>query len=93
MVDANGWTRRQAFLFIALATIGCGVLGLLIGISLSDSLLSAMPMFFDRSIRLEFLLYPWIMVLLIDAGHLLSQRLDIRVGDCCMQARHDFLYQ
>jgi hypothetical protein len=49
----------------------------LIGISFSDSLLSAMPMFFDRSLRLELLLYPWIMVLLIDAVHSLSQKIDI----------------
>ena len=71
------WSRRQAILFIALAAIGCGLLGTLIGMSFSDSLLSAMPMFFDPSIRLELLLYPWIMVLLLDAGHSLSQRIDI----------------
>ena len=71
------WTRRQAILVIALAAIGCGLLGTLIGMSFSDSLLSAMPMFFDPSIRLELLLYPWIMVLLLDTGHALSQRLDI----------------
>jgi hypothetical protein len=74
---AKRWTRRQAILFIALAAIGCGLLGTLIGISLSESLLSAMPMFFDPSIRLELLLYPWIIVLLLDAGHSLSQRIDI----------------
>ena len=71
------WTRRQAILFIALAAMGCGLLGTLIGMSFSDSLLSAMPMFFDPSISLELLLYPWIMVLLLDAGHALSQRIDI----------------
>ena len=71
------WTRRQALLFIALAAIGCGLLGTLIGMSFSESLLSAMPMFFDPSIRLELLLYPWIMVLLIDAVYSLSQRIDI----------------
>jgi cation transport ATPase len=76
-VLAKHWSRRQAILFIALAAIGCGLLGTLIGMSLSESLLSAMPMFFDPSIRLELLLYPWIMVLLLDAGHSLSQRLDI----------------
>ena len=74
---AKRWSRRQALLFIALAAIGCGLLGTLIGMSFSDSLLSAMPMFFDRSIRLELLLYPWIMVLLIDAVHSLSQKIDI----------------
>jgi DnaJ domain len=74
---AKRWSRRQAILFIALAAIGCGLAGTLIGMSLSDSLLSAMPMFFDPSIRLELLLYPWIMVLLIDAVHSLSQRIDI----------------
>src|ERR1700741_4473659 len=66
---AKRWSKRRATLFIALAAIGCGLLGTLIGISLSDSLLSAMPMFFDPSLRLELLLYPWIMVLLIDAVH------------------------
>ncbi len=76
-VHATRWSRRQAIFYIALAAIGCGLLGTLIGISLSDSLLSAMPMFFDPSIRLELLLYPWIMVLLLDAGHSLSQRIDI----------------
>lgn len=70
-------SRRRALLCIGLATIGCALLGTLIGTTLSDSLLIAMPMFFDRSIRLELLLYPWIMVLLIDACHKLSQRLDI----------------
>ena len=74
---AKRWSRRQALLFIALAAIGCGLLGTLIGMSFSDSLLSAMPMFFDPSIRLELLLYPWIMVLLIDTVHSLSQRIDI----------------
>ena len=74
---AKRWSRRQAILFIALAAIGCGLLGTLIGMSFSDSLLSAMPMFFDPSIRLELLLYPWIMVLLIDAVYSLSQRIDI----------------
>ena len=71
------WSRRQAILFIALAAVGCGLLGTLIGMSFSDSLLSAMPMFFDPSLRLELLLYPWIMVLLIDGVYLLSQRIDI----------------
>jgi hypothetical protein len=76
-VLAKRWGKRHAILFIALAAIGCGLLGTLIGISLSDSLLSAMPMFFDPSIRPELLLYPWIMVLLIDAVHSLSQKIDI----------------
>ena len=71
------WSQRQAVLFIALAAIGCGLLGTLIGMSFSESLLSAMPMFFDPSVRLELLLYPWIMVLLIDALYSLSQRIDI----------------
>ena len=74
---AARWSRRQAILLILLATIGCGLLGTLIGISFSDSLLSAMPMFFDPSIRLELLFYPWIMVLVMDGMHSLSQRLDI----------------
>ena len=74
---AKRWSRPQAILLILCAAIGCGLLGTLIGISFSDSLLSAMPMFFDPSIRLELLFYPWIMVLIIDAGHALSQRLDI----------------
>ena len=71
------WSRRQALLLIVLAAVGCGLLGTLIGMSFSDSLLSVMPMFFDPSIRLELLLYPWIMVLLIDALYSLSQRIDI----------------
>jgi hypothetical protein len=75
--DRTRWSRRQAILLIALAAIGCGLLGTLIGMSFSDSLLSAMPMFFDPSIRLELLLYPWIMVLFIDALYSLSQRIDI----------------
>lgn len=74
---ATHWSRRQAVLYITLAAVGCGVFGTLIGLSFSESLLSAMPMFFDPSIRLELLLYPWIMVLLIDAVHSLSQKIDI----------------
>ena len=76
-MPAKRWSRRQAILLILLAASGCGLLGTLIGISFSDSLLSAMPMFFDRSIRLELLFYPWIMVLVIDGVLSLSQRLDI----------------
>ena len=76
-VPAKRWSRRQALLFIALAAIACALVGTLIGMSFSESLLSAMPMFFDPSIRLELLLYPWIMVLLVDAAYSLSQRLDI----------------
>ena len=76
-VLAKRWSRRQAILYIALAAIGCGLLGTLIGMSFSDSLLSAMSMFFDPSIRLELLLYPWIMVLLIDTVYAVSQRIDI----------------
>ena len=76
-VHANRWSRRQAILLIAFSAIGCGLLGTLIGMSFSDSLLSAMPMFFEPSIRPELLFYPWIMVLLLDAGHALSQRIDI----------------
>ena len=74
---AKRWSKRQAVLFTALAAIGCGLLGTFIGISLTDSLLSAMPMFFDPSIRLELLFYPPIMVLLIDALYSLSQKIDI----------------
>ena len=74
---AKRWSRGQAIFLMALAAIGCGLLGTLIGMSFSDSLLSAMPMFFDPSIRLELLLYPWIMVLLVDAVYSLSQRIDI----------------
>jgi len=76
-MPAKRWTRRQAILVIALAAIGCGLIGTLIGMSFTESLLSAMPMFFDPSIRLELLLYPWIMVLFIDAVYSLSQRIDI----------------
>lgn len=75
--EGTRWSRRQAVLLILLAATGCGVLGTLIGTYFSESLLSAMPMFFDPSIRLELLFYPWIMVLLIDGMHSLSQRLDI----------------
>ena len=77
VTGAKRWSRRQALLLITLAAIGCGLLGTLIGMSFSDSLLSAMPMFFDPSIRLELLLYPWIMVLLIDTVYSVSQRIDI----------------
>ena len=36
-----------------------------------------MPRFFDQSMRLDLLLYPWVMVLFLNACHSLSQRLDI----------------
>ena len=70
-------SRRPALLLIGLAAIVCGLLGTLVGISLSDVLSLAMPRFFDQSIRLELLLYPWVMVLFLNACHSLSQRLDI----------------
>jgi hypothetical protein len=74
---AKRWSGRRVLLVIGLAATGCGLLGISIGSSLNDSLFIAMPMVFDQSIRLELLLYPWIIVLLIDAGHSLSRRLDI----------------
>ena len=69
--------RRRAVLLIGLAAIVCGLLGTLVGLSLSDVLSMAMPRFFDQSIRLELLLYPWVMVLFLNACHSLSQRLEI----------------
>jgi hypothetical protein len=73
-----GKSRRSAALFlIGLAAIVCGLMGTLIGISPSDVVSMAMPRFFDQSIRLELLLYPWAMVLFLNACHSLSQRLDI----------------
>jgi len=72
-----GRSRRPAVLLIGLAAIVCGLMGTLVGISLSDVLSMAMPRFFDQSIRLELLLYPWVMVLFLNACHSLSQRLDI----------------
>ena len=72
-----GKSRRSTLLLIGLAAIVCGLMGALVGISLSDVLSMAMPRFFDQSIRLELLLYPWVMVLFLNACHSLSQRLDI----------------
>jgi hypothetical protein len=69
--------RSAALLLIGLAAIVCGLMGTLVGISLSDVLSMAMPRFFDQSIRLDLLLYPWVMVLFLNACHSLSQRLDI----------------
>jgi hypothetical protein len=68
---------RRALFVIGLAAIVCGLVGTLVGMSLSDLLSIAMPRFFDQSIRLELLLYPWVMVLFLNACHSLSQRLDI----------------
>jgi len=68
---------RWALFLIGLAAIGCGLVGTFVGMSLSDLLSVAMPRFFDQSIRLELLLYPWIIVLFLNACHSVSQRLDI----------------
>jgi hypothetical protein len=68
---------RWALVLIGLAAVGCGLVGTLVGLSLSDLLSIAMPWFFDQSIRLELLLYPWVMVLFLNACHSVSQRLDI----------------
>jgi hypothetical protein len=70
-------SRRPSLLLIGLAAIVLGLMGTLVGISLSDVLSMAMPKFFDQSIRLDLLLYPWVMVLFLNACHSLSQRLDI----------------
>ena len=71
------WSRRRALLLVGLGAVGCGLLGTLLSISLNDLLSMAMPRFIDPSIRLELLLYPWCMVLFLNACHSLSQRLDI----------------
>lgn len=70
-------SRRPALLLIGVAAIVCGLMGTLVGISLSDVLSMAMPRFFDQSMRVDLLLYPWVMVLFLNACHSLSQRLDI----------------
>jgi hypothetical protein len=69
--------RRPALLLIGLAAIVCGLIGTLVGLSLSDVLSMAMPRFFDTSLRMELLLYPWVMVLFLNGCHSVSQRLDI----------------
>jgi DnaJ-like protein len=76
-VIGKALSGRRAVFLIGLAAIGCGLVGTLVGMSLSDLLSMAMPRFFDQSIRLELLLYPWVMVLFLNACHSLSQRLDI----------------
>ena len=68
---------RRALFLIGLAAIVFGLVGTFVGMSLSDLLSMAMPRFFDQSIRLELLLYPWVMVLFLNACHSVSQRLDI----------------
>jgi hypothetical protein len=73
----NALSGRPALLLIGLAAIVCGLMGTVVGISVSDVLSMAMPRFFDQSIRLDLLLYPWVMVLFLNACHSLSQRLDI----------------
>ena len=67
----------RALFLIGLAAIVFGLVGTFVGMSLSDLLSIAMPRFFDQSIRLELLLYPWVMVLFLNACHSVSQRLDI----------------
>jgi hypothetical protein len=76
-VVGKALSGRRGLFLIGLAAIGCGLVGTLVGMSLSDLLSIAMPRFFDQSIRLELLLYPWVMVLFLNACHSLSQRLDI----------------
>ena len=73
----KAWSGPRALFLIGLAAIVCGLVGTLVGMSLSDLLSIAMPRFFDQSIRLELLLYPWVMVLFLNACHSVSQRLDI----------------
>jgi hypothetical protein len=76
-VVGQALSGRRALFSIGLAAIGFGLVGTLVGMSLSDLLSMAMPRFFDQSIRLELLLYPWVMVLFLNACHSVSQRLDI----------------
>lgn len=73
----NALSGRRAVFLIGLAAIACGLVGTLVGVSLSDLLSIAMPRFFDQSIRLDLLLYPWVMVLFLNTCHSVSQRLDI----------------
>ena len=73
----RSFTKRQAYLYIGLAAVGCALLGTLIGTSLTNSLLSAMPMFFHSTLQWELLFYPWIVVLVIGTVHSLSQKIDI----------------
>jgi DnaJ domain len=68
---------HRAVFLIGLAAIICGLVGTLVGMSLSDVLSMIMPRFFDQSIRLDLLLYPWVVVLFLNACHSVSQRLDI----------------
>jgi hypothetical protein len=70
-------SRRPALILIGLAAIVCGLMGSLVGLSVSDLLSVAIPRFFDQSLRLDLLLYPWVMVLFLNACHSVSQRLDI----------------
>src|SRR4029079_10820005 len=60
---------RRAVFSIGLAAIVCGLVGTLVGMSLSDLLSIAMPRFFDQSIRLELLLCPWVMGLSLHDRH------------------------
>jgi hypothetical protein len=72
----KAWRGRRAVFLLSSRRSGAEV-DSLVGMSLRDLLSMAMPRFFDQSIRLDVLLYPWVMVLFLNACHSVSQRLDI----------------
>lgn len=83
-ITTRGGVRASAYIsFMAYGLIVGGVLasagvGLILGEHLAHyTILGAMPSFFDRNIRPELLMYPPIMVLIVDAVHAVAIKIDL----------------
>lgn len=63
------YSRATAISFLLVGTGFCFGIGLLIGNLMGDSMVMIMPGFFSQNLRLEFVIYPPIIVLLVDAMH------------------------
>lgn len=69
--------RNTAYAFITIGPLLSFSLGMLLGQNTHHSILRFMPLFFDQRLHPELLLYPPIVVLIVDTLHTLALKLEI----------------
>jgi curved DNA-binding protein CbpA len=72
------FTRQAAYAFITLGPLASFILGIYLGEHTQyNPILMAMPLFFDPKLHPELLLYPPIIVLIVDTLHTLALKMDL----------------
>jgi hypothetical protein len=74
--DEKPFTPLSALAYLAIGIAVSFGIGIFINLYLQDTILAAMPRFFDQATRAELMFYPPIAVLIVDSMHSIAAKLD-----------------